>query len=505
MFKLVNGKLLTAISLTLLLFFTLVPYGRVDGNVPNRSDIKVTSENVSSLSKKQRDTLGKMVLPYSSNNITNLTFLNMTVNTTLKNGSKFMFSSPNEAILNITAEITNENESLIPNITFIQNTSCFLYHDIIRKLEENETRTNETIREGNITLSQNKSVPGYKLFFSKMRDSHPNFTTLYNGSLVPVNAKEYLDRTYGEQYSKTFLYGSIPLPNVTSIDNETKNATYFTGNENLLLYINSSNKEITQNILQTAKKVKKATDANILAIDTNNNETLLQDLQDDLNISFPMALDSNTSLPGLCTNNTSSVFGTRGGFPLLIFLHAPKESGSGLIWRKAIGWESSDKIIAYIEAFTKGIENKENKIGTNVYPIWGISAENLEPGKIANITVNLGEGTGKIKAKMNYTFFDKNEKVILKRSNRSVTRRDSKLKGSIIVPEKEKGPKKLTVTVHVKSHGVSLWRTKSFTIELEKKEKEKPWGVYAGITIAFIILIIGVLLNRKMGKEKTKS
>lgn len=502
MFKLVDDKLATTIGLTLLLCFTLMPYGRVGRINPNRSSLKVTSYGVSTYSKKQRNNVRNLRLSYNSYNTKNLTFLNMTVNITLKNGSKLMFSSPSEAISNITSEITNESRSLIPNITFIQNTSCFLYHDILGKLEKNETRINETIGD-NITLSQNKSVPGYKLFFSNMRKWHQNYTSSY-GPLIPVNAKEYLEGTYGEQYTKTFLYGSIPLPNVTSIDNEVINDNYFTGKENLLIYLNSSNKALSRNTLQTAKKVKNATDANIIAIDINENATYLRNLQEGLNITFPIALDSNTSLPGLCVNNTSSVFGISGETPLLSFLHVPEGNTKGLIWRKSIGWENAEKTIAYIEAFTKGVENK---VGTNVYPVLGISAENVEPDKEADIFVNLGEGNGEISTKeMKYTFFDKNGKIIGTRNQtREMIKSGSTLKRSIDVPEKKESPKKLTVIVHVKSHGTSLWKKNSFEIELEKKEEETPWGVYAGITIAIILLIIGVLLNRKMKGEETKS
>lgn len=482
------------ILITIFLCITPLPYKRrINTKAPTNPHI----ESVPTAHKRVAHTVERM----QTSNTTNLTFLNMTANISVKTPGRMLkipFSSPYEAISNITAEIKSENSPIITNETLIRNTSFFLYHDILQKLRENATTPNATIQDGNITLHQNASVPGHKLFFSRMTSTHPNFTTTYDGMIVPVNETEFTQEDYGSPYSKTFLYGSMPSMNLKNTDASFS----LQPGHNLLVYFNSKSKVTAQSILQKTKRLRGM--VNILGLDMNNNGTKTRGLRDEVAPKFPTVLDDQTSVPNISTENSSSFFGLKDRTPALIHIYKPSSEQPGLIWRKSIGIESSEDLRSYFESFTKALI--ETGIGSNVRPILNINSVNLKPDKEAKILTSLGTGFDEVTDyTMNVTILNKEKKVIQTRTLQKIDilKRGSVLEGTVVLPEKDKKPKTMIVNVEITSNGVSLSERREFGIKLESEE-EPPWGVYTGIGITIAILIIGILLNRKYRGKKKK-
>lgn len=476
-----NPNILFTILVITVLFVTFLPDKGLKG--------------INCRDKCQLREIDDKILPYNPHSIqgeeaihssrANLTFMNVTVNVSLRNGKTFSYSSPHAAISNITEAITGNGSILdISNATAIQNTSLFLYHDILQALEESE-QNNETS-----TLLKNESVRGTKLFFSTIHESHPNYTEIFNGTIVPVTEGEFFHETYGKPFEKTFLYGSLPLVNVTGdLD--------FSKGHNLLVYLNTTSKNTSRAILHEVTKV--SNDCQIIPIDLANNASAATRLEGEFNVTI--ALDQETGVSGFSETNTSFFFGLEGRTPALIFTYIGSDESSGLVWRKTLGIESDGDIRSYLRAFSKGLS--KTGIGSNTYPILGITAENLKPDKRADIFVGIGTGFGGVSDYgMNITFFNEEGAVIgEKNETYSLTEKGNVLKGTVNVPEENQKPKRLEVYIKVSSTGVELVKQASFEIELEEEEEEEPWGVYLGIGVAIAILIIGVLLNRKYGKK----
>lgn len=472
---------------TIFLCITLLPYNR---EVNTKALINPNIESVPIAHKRASHPVERI----QASNTTNLTFLNMTANITVDTPGKMLsFNSPYEAISNITAEITGENSPIINNETFIRNTSFFLYHDVLQKLRENATTPNATIQDGNITLHQNASVPGHKLFFSRMTSLHPNFTSAYDGTIVPVNETEFTQEDYGSPYSKAFLYGSIPSVNLKN----TGSSFSLQPGHNLLVYFNSESKVTAQSILQKTKRLRDK--VNILGLDMNNNGTITKKLRDEVVPKFPIVLDNQTSVPNISTENTSSFFGLEKRSPALICIYKASKEKPGLIWRKNIGIESSEELRSYFESFTKALIG--TGIGSNVRPILNINSEDLKPDKEAKILTSIGTGFDKVTDyNMSIKILNKEEKVIKTRELQKIDilKKGSVLEGTVVLPEKDKKPNTMIVNVEITSNGVTLSKREEFGIKLEEEE-ETPWGVYTGIGVTIAILIIGILLNRKYG------
>ncbi|NIQ07906.1 MAG: hypothetical protein GWO20_19960 [Candidatus Korarchaeota archaeon] len=476
-----NTNILLTILVITVLFVTFVPYNGLNrGTCRDKCQLRGIDDEI--LTHNTYLIQGGKAIHTRG---TNLTFMNVTVNVSLRNGETFSYSSPHAAVSNITEAITGNGSILdINNVTSIRNTSLFLYHDILQALGESE-ETNKTS-----TILKNESVRGTKLFFSTIHESHPNYTEIFNGTIVPVTEGEFFHETYGKPFEKTFLYGSLPLVNVTG-------DLSFSKGHNLLVYLNTTSKNTSRAILHEAMEV--SNDCQIIPIDLANNASAATRLEEEFNVTI--ALDQQTGVSGFSETNTSSFFGLEGRTPALIFTYIGSDESSGLVWRKTLGIESAEDIRSYLRAFSKGLS--KTGIGSNTYPILGITAENLKPDKRADIFVGIGTGFGEVSDYgMNVTFFNEAGAVIGEENETySLTKKGNVLKGTVNVPEEGQNPKRLEVYIKVSSNGVELVKRASFEIEIEEEDEEEPWGVYLGIGVAIAILIIGMLLNRKYGKK----
>lgn len=410
-------------------------------------------------------------------------FLNASTNVTLVNNSTYLYSSPEEAMSNITAEIMDGPGSIINTVTKVRRTSHYLYDDILTVLKENETQS---------SLGKKAAVPGHKVYFSMMSKNHPNYTTQYKSQIVPVTAKEYQEETYGTPFGSTFLYGTFPLSSTS------KNIGFSKGH-NLLVYLNTSRKTASRTVLNETEELQQ--DCDLTFIDIANNieasKKLSTEYQPDI------VLDNHTKIAEKY-NKSSSYFGVDGYSPAFVYVYLPStDSSRALIWRKSLGFQSAKEILPYLEAFSKGF--LKNNVGSNVYPILGINVENLEPNQDSDIYITLGTGFGEISSyEMKVSFYDQSGSVIGE-SNKtySINKKtgENVQKRIVAVPEKDQKPKKLEIFVKVTSHDVSLSKKKVFKIQLEEEEPGRPWGVYIGIALTIVILIAGILLNRKYGKK----
>ena len=412
-----------------------------------------------------------------SNNENNVTLPIMKVK--FSNGTILNFSSIDEGLSILYNGFKQGKISLsdIENITVMQFISWMHF------LNQNISSINESYY-----------IPGYRLFFSKLNNpEHYN----YSGTVIAVSENDFLYNTFGEKFTKGVLYGKIPefriYYNNTSISLKDMGYEHY-----ILVYTNASDEEITGAIIDEMDNLMAGLNASdlsskiyIIVVDITNS-LQKSEVKNEGTSNTLLINDCNTSIER--GNGTFRVFGFS-RYPAYVYI-----TQNLFIWRKTIGFESSDEIYRYISTF---LANGE--ISLTAYMIKSITACDLVETKRADIFIEVSDGFGLATISIAFTIKD-GEENILEMGNRSKEIEDV----GIYLFEIKLPNKSRLLEVDVKiitKYGITISQSVSFEVKPlkgpSKPEEKFPWlEIITAFLAVLIVISLGVYAYRKTTRER---
>jgi len=400
-----------------------------------------------------------------NNNVTENVSVIYPIRVRLLNGSVLSYSTIDEAVSTIFKLIT-ENRIALSDIS---NISVLLFQDYMRLVNQNVTSVNGTYY-----------IPAYRIFFGSL--AHPEQYN-YAGKIVAVNEDEFFYGSYGGRITKTFLYGKVPQLEIITLDNETLKIS---GNEILLLtYLNLSEEYITYNELCELNKTAEyfsssgyGDQVKIVVIDISNSTNASLSLIGE----FPKLIfvnDANTSISPNITGTYTEFGFTR--YPAFVYMR-----GDFLVWRKAIGVESTSVISGYINGLLKLGDR-----GIFSYVVGNIQAWNLIETKKARVSIYICDGFGNVTVILSYEILDAENGTMESDSIMRNITEPTLLSYEIDLPNNSY---KLKIHVMVVRNEVSEFSlTTIYDIEQLEEEKvgeEFPWMQVAMVMVALVIVVV---------------
>lgn len=415
------------------------------------------------------------------NNETNGSNMTTVVKLQLTNGTILNFSSINDAIKAIYNGITNN----LMHLTDIVNVSIIPFSNLT------------IIKQMNISkIEESYYVPAYSLFFSKLSAPEEFNVTDTVGA---VYEDEYLHNLYGMKYSKVCLYGKIPQLNITLIDGSQLE---FSANDIILLvYLNMSNADIRESIINTLEKVTLYLEnaglrekTKITVIDVNNglsNTTEYLSTYD----QFFFANDFNTSIVRNKTGSFSEFGFTR--YPAYVYLR-----GDLLVWRKSLGSEKQEVITRNLK-----LMHLYEDMGVFLYVLGYIEAWDLVETRKADLAIHIEDGYGNTTLSVSYVIFDENNNTMRSDEMETEITESGVVRFTISLPN---GSRKIALDITLTQQGdviesIHLEYEIKPAKEAEEKKEEFPWLQVIAVILAIgVILAVGYNAYRRTSKKYVK-
>ncbi len=333
----------------------------------------------------------------------------------------------------------------------------------------------------------------YKLFYSKLESKIEK----YNGSIVPVDADDFINNSHGAKYTKAII-GIVHNINTTSPIDGVSNILELDYDLFIFVYVNCSDIDIMN------------LEADIQSVIGENNQSILPVIIDisnsynftNVNSSLSNAVyihDNQTYIYNASEPSTYLEFTTSNNskIPLVIIIDR-----NGIIWWKNYGFEGIPELELYVDMYLN-----ESLRSLPVYPILDVIPDEPTVNKTCSIYVVLGFGFGNITSlKLYYELLDEENETITYSSEPVEVSLDTL---SYELSKINSSARWLVVNATVWSE-FGVYKSKRYIYKIyvpKKPEMEIPswvWKLVASIIIVVIVISLGIRLYRKYFRASKK-